>query len=499
MHQSPYQERKRIHMAHDARSISTDSSSVAKAAAFERRIDARFLVSIIATGLMSFSGVLVETAMNVTFPTLMAEFGIGTSTVQWITTGYLLMLAIIIPASSYLKRRFRTRTLFVAAMALFLAGTALAALAPSFWFLLAGRLIQGVGTGIALPLMFNIVLEQAPLSHLGLMMGVASLITAIAPAVGPSFGGAVVSLLGWRWIFIVLLPVLVAAGAAGTITMRQVSETSRPHYDLVGHLLIACGFSCLVIATSSASSAGWTSALVLGLLGATALFLALYCLHARRVEQPLIRIRAFAVAPFTLSALAIMLFIFNVLGLGFLIPNFAQLTLGQSAFVAGALMLPGCAIGAVLAPLGGRLLDLFGPRIPLLVGGVLAATACICFAAFAHDLSLTMIAGFYFVFALGQGMSMGNLMTTGLRHLSQELSTDGNAIMNTMQQLCAALGTSVTSAIVASAQTSGGELAYTTALGTQQAFILLAALAAIEVACVAAALVLSRREQRSAA
>ncbi len=121
----------------------------------EKKIDAKLIFSIIAAGIMSFSGVVVETAMNVTFPTLMEEFGIGTSTVQWITTGYLLILAMIIPASSYLKKRFTLKKLFVTAICLFLIGTIMAAVTPVFSLLLLGRLIQGVGTGIALPLMFQ--------------------------------------------------------------------------------------------------------------------------------------------------------------------------------------------------------------------------------------------------------------------------------------------------------------------------------------------------------
>ena len=192
---------------------------------FERKIDRKLILSIIAAGIMSFSGVVVETAMNVTFPTLMKEFQVGTSTVQWITTGYLLILSVIIPASSWLKRRFRTKTLFLTANILFITGTILCASAPTFALLLMGRLIQGVGTGIALPLMFNIVLEQAPYNKMGVMMGIASLITAVAPAVGPSLGGMIVNLLGWRMIFVVLLPLLILSLLFGLTSIRQVSST----------------------------------------------------------------------------------------------------------------------------------------------------------------------------------------------------------------------------------------------------------------------------------
>lgn len=141
----------------------------------------RLVAAIVATGLMSLSGVVSETAMNVTFPSLMTAFGISTSTVQWLTTGYLLALALVVPLSSYLKQRFSLRGLFLTANLLFFAATVLCALAPHFAVLLVGRLMQGAEAGIALPLMFNIILTQSPKDKLGLLMGVGSMITAIAP------------------------------------------------------------------------------------------------------------------------------------------------------------------------------------------------------------------------------------------------------------------------------------------------------------------------------
>ena len=183
---------------------------------FQRRADLRFFLSIIAAGLLSFTGVVIETAMNITFPTLMQEFAISTSTVQWITTGYLLILAIVIPTSSYLKQRFAMKRLFLAANLLFLTGTLLDATSASFAQLLFGRLLQGAGTGIALPLMFLIVMEQAPLDKMGLMMGAAMLVCALAPAVGPSVGGYIVSTFGWRMIFIALLGLIVVGGIQAT-------------------------------------------------------------------------------------------------------------------------------------------------------------------------------------------------------------------------------------------------------------------------------------------
>ena len=131
---------------------------------FERRLDKRLVISIVAVGVMSFAGVVVETAMNIAFPALMREFGVTTAAVQWVTTGYLLVLSAIMPISSFLIRRFRIRTLFVVAMVAFLVGTLVCAAAPQFVLLIVGRVLQGLGTGIALPLMFTIVLQQVPLA-----------------------------------------------------------------------------------------------------------------------------------------------------------------------------------------------------------------------------------------------------------------------------------------------------------------------------------------------
>ena len=127
-----------------------------------KKLNGKVILAILAAGIMAFAGIVVETAMNITFPTLMAEFGVGISTVQWMTTGYLLVVAVIIPISSFFKRRFKTKNLFLVAVLLFSAGVLIDALAPTFPILLLGRIIQGCGTGIALPLMFNIILDEIP-------------------------------------------------------------------------------------------------------------------------------------------------------------------------------------------------------------------------------------------------------------------------------------------------------------------------------------------------
>lgn len=462
----------------------------------EKKIDAKLILSIIAAGIMSFSGVVVETAMNVTFPTLMKEFDIGTSTVQWITTGYLLVLACIIPASSYLKKRFMTKSLFITANCLFIIGTIMAAAAPAFSLLLAGRLIQGIGTGIALPLMFNIVLEQVPEERLGLMMGIASLITAMAPAVGPSLGGLIVNNFGWRMIFITLLPLLALSLLFGIFSIRQVTGIRRVSFQLADYLFLAAGFACFIFATSTASKSGWTSVSVLGLFLASVLSVAIFCRQSFRSESPLIDLTVFECQPFTFSVLVLVLIQFICLGLGFLIPNYAQLVSGQDAFTAGCLLLPGCLAGAVLSPVSGRFLDRFGAPRPILFGNICIICALICFSIFSGRLAAVPVIIFYLFFALGQGFSVGNSMTNGLSHLAPEKNPDGNAVINTLQQLAGAVGTSVVSTIVASAQAAVPDMAAATREGSSNAYYLLAGLSVIMIFCSVGAFVSAGQRNR---
>lgn len=459
---------------------------------FERRADLRFFLSILAAGLLSFTGVVIETAMNITFPTLMQEFSITTSTVQWITTGYLLVLAIVIPTSGYLKNRFPMKRLFLTANLLFLTGTLLDATAMSFAQLLLGRLLQGAGTGIALPLMFLIVMEQAPLNKMGLMMGAAMLVCALAPAVGPSAGGYIVSNFGWRMIFVALVPVLVFSLLAGLYAIRQSSACGPRAFDFRGLLLLGLTFTAFLLMTSYLDTLLQTPLLLLILLLFIGSMLFLFCRQEKHLLQshqhPLLNITVFQQSRFTLAAMGLLLFQFVCLGLGFLLPNFAQLVQGENAFTAGCILLPGCIVGAMFAPISGRIYDRLGARRPLLTGSLLLLLSLTIFQFAIPDTGILGLTIIYVIFAMGQGLSVGNILTYGLGQLPKETRADGNAVCNTVQQLAGAVGTSIPAAIVMSYQSSLPDLTQATSLGTSKAFLLLWGMALLQGICMFLAL-----------
>lgn len=447
---------------------------------FERKVDARLILSIIAAGIMSMCGVIVETSMNITFPTLMKEFSVDTSTVQWITTGYLLVLAIVMPASAFLGKRFRMKRLFITSVILFIAGTVTCAVAPVFSVLLAGRLIQGVGTGIALPLMYNIVLQQAPYEKMGMMMGVAMLIPGVAPAVGPSMGGLIVTYLGWRMIFVILLPFLVLALITGAICIRQSVPVEKPGFDRAGLVILGCSFTFLLFGLNLAGIYGWVSVPFVLMMAGFAAMLILFARHEGRSANPIIHLDIFRNRKFTFALCGFTLVQFICLGIGFLIPNFSQIVHGSTALVAGCILLPGCMLGAALSPVSGRILDRKGAALPLLTGAVCFVISGLLFCLMVKNASTFTLILIYMVFTLGQGLTMGNAMTYGLSGLPENRSAEGNSVFNTLQQLFGAIGTVVASAVVADAQSSAASLRAGTVTGTQQAFVILAVLSVLE-------------------
>lgn len=446
---------------------------------FERKIDPPLILSLIATGILSFSGVVIETAMNITFPSLMEEFGVDTSLVQWMTTGYLLVLSVMIPLSPFLKRRFPRKPLFILAVFLFMAGALIDLTGRSFSVLLAGRALQGLGTGIALPMMFDIVLEQAPVNRMGTMMGVAVLVVALSPAVGPSFGGAVIHYMGWRMIFAFLLPVLGISMILGICSIRQVYKTEKISFDWPGYLWLALGFSALIFALSAMGDSGRSLWEVLGLFGISAVTFLLFVHHSQKTEFPLIHLEVFRCAPFACSAAVFSIVQFLCLGLGFLIPNYAQLVLEKNALTAGLIMLPGCMIGACLAPMGGRFLDLFGARRPILSGHVFLLLCTLGYAFFYSHMAVWQMVLFYISFAIGQNLTSANSMVNGIRWFPENRKADGNSVCNTLQQLSGAAGTAVVSALVGAARSGPPDrLQVQTQTGSGQAFWLLFLLAA---------------------
>lgn len=449
----------------------------------KEKIPKHVLAAIFATGILSFSGVIIETSMNIAFPTLMKEFNLATNTVQWLTSIYLLTISIIVPLSANLKAHFKTKKLFITANLLYLSGLIIGACAPNFEFLLLGRIVEGLGTGIALPLMFNIIMEQVPKSRVGVMMGIGNMITGIAPALGPTFGGLVVTHLGWRWIFYIMIPFILISLVLGIGGIRQKSQLREVKFDLLSMLLIAIFFIGMILGFSNLSTGNYFAFNCLGAILIALVSLGLLVYRSNRINDPVLDLNLFKNKFFAAHAIGFFLIQIISLGNAFLLPNYIQLVNGDSALIAGLVVLPAGFAGAFLAPFGGNLLDRYGARKPILIGSSFMLLELLIFTIFTSNLSNLLILFIYIFYMGGMGMMMGCVMTDALDHLEKSEVTQGNAILNTLQEFAGAVGTSTTAAFVAFAQRKAGSKgAIPTAHGTHLAYIFLLVLVLIIIA-----------------
>lgn len=398
------------------------------------------LGAVIAAGLMSFGGVLIETAMNVTFPHLMQEFNIDASGIQWVTTGYLLAIAIVVPISAYLIRNFSVRNLFLFAEAMFLIGLTMNAFSPDMTILLTGRMLQGIGTGISIPLMFHIILTKAPLEKRGVMMGIGTMTTSIAPAIGPTYGGILLSTLGWRSIFWFLIIVVMVSLFIGLKSIPAETVKRDEKFNFVAFVTLAVGLSMLLLAVEQ-MSAKWLLISLTSLVG-------FYFANKKRM---LLNLAIFKFRQFDMLMYSLLVYQAMFLGLSFILPNYLQMAMNATSTQAGLFMFPAAVIGTILAPVSGRLLDRIGAKGPITVGLTIATIATVLMAVFFQSMNFWVLMFSQMLMMVGIGLSYSNLMTTTLGSLPEELKGDGNSIVNTLLQFVAASATAIVAQILASA------------------------------------------------
>jgi len=392
----------------------------------------------------AFIGLFNETALNMAFVEIGKGFGIEPSTVQWLTTGYLLILGVFVPVSSFLMQRFTTRQLFGAALSLSIIGTLIAAFAPSFSVLLIARIFQALGTAIILPLMMTVILMVYPVEKRGAAMGKIGLVIVFAPAIGPTLAGVILETFTWHFIFWVTIPFLLIAIFVGLKFIENVSEVQPTKLDVLSFILSTIGFGGVVYGFSISGDLGtfMTTEVYMAVgIGLVALFL--FAIRQFKLETPMLNLKVFKYPMYTLGLLIILAVMMTLLSVMVLLPIYLQNALLLAPMMAGLLLLPGGVINALLSVVAGNLFDKYGPKLMVPVGLGLTIISLIFLSMIGTDTSNLTIIIMHILLLIGLSFIMMPAQTNGLNQLPRELYTDGTAIMNTLQQVSGAIGTAI--------------------------------------------------------
>jgi DHA2 family lincomycin resistance protein-like MFS transporter len=416
----------------------------------------------------AFVVILNETIMSVAIPELMGEFAVTAATAQWLTTAFMLTMAVVIPFTGWMLVRLPLRTVFIIAMTTFTLGTLLASLAPVFPILVAGRVVQAVGTAIMIPLLMTTVLNVVPADRRGRTMGVISIVIAVAPAIGPTVGGLVLDVMSWRWMFWLVLPIGLLTLVAGATLIRNVTATRPIPLDILSGILSAIGFAGLIFGLSSFGEAANDNALVSPWVPVSVGVVALTVFVWRQLslkDLALLDVRAFTFRTFTVSLTLMLLSMMALFGTLILLPLYMQQVLGTTTLESGLALLPGGLLMGVLGWFVGRMFDRIGPRPLIIPGSVLAAAGLWgMYTFFSAESSLVIVVAWHMVLSVGLALLFSPLLTSALGSLPPHLYSHGSALLNTLQQVAAAAGTALfitvmTLGIVAGAESGEGDIA----------------------------------------
>ncbi|MGM1017604.1 MAG: DHA2 family efflux MFS transporter permease subunit [Actinomycetota bacterium] len=442
----------------------------------------------------AFVAILNETTMGIAIPHLIDDLGITAVAAQWLTTAFMLTMAVVIPITGFLLQRFTTRQVFITAMTLFSTGTLLALLAPGFEMLIVARVVQAFGTAIMMPLLMTTMMTVVPAHQRGRMMGRVSIVISLAPAIGPTMSGILLeSPLGWRAIFLVVLPIALVALFVGARWITNLGDVRHAPIDVLSVILSAFGFGGIVYglsqiggaghgATAEAATSGTVGLIVPLSVGAIGLALFLWRqVRLQRTDQALLDLRVFRSGNFSLAVgqLAIMSLAF--FGVITVLPLYIQNVLNFSALEAGLAVLPGSLLMGLLGPVIGRIYDRSGTRVLLIPGAIVTIGMLWFYTTFGEDTTILTIALAQTVLSVGLALSFTPLFTASLGSLEPRFYSYGSAVVGTVQQVSGAAGIAVMITVMSSVEATrlaeGADALTAGSAGAHAAFLLAAILA----------------------
>ena len=404
----------------------------------------------------TFVAFLNNTLLNVALPTIMTEFAVKPSEVQWLTTGYMLVNGIMIPASAFFVQKFTNRKLFLTAMTLFALGTFLAVITPTFGLLIAARMIQASGSAMMVPLLMNIMLTAFPIERRGAAMGMFGLVMFTAPAIGPTLSGWVIEHYSWRTLFVIVLPFAILTLIYAFFKLRNITANRDVKLDILSLALSSIGFGGLLYGFSSAGDKGWTSPIVYGTILIGIIALAAFIIRQLRMDDPMLDFRIYKYPMFALASVISIVLSVAMFSAMILTPLYVQNVRGISPFEAGILMLPGAIVMGLMSPITGRLFDKYGARTMAIIGLTITIVTTFYLSRLGLDSGYYYIMMLYTVRMFGISLVSMPIMTNGLNQLPMVSNPHGTAMNNTLQQVSGAIGTAILLTIMTNRMASSG-------------------------------------------
>ena len=390
-----------------------------------------------------FFSTLNQTLLNVALSDLMEIFNVDATTIQWLSTGFMLVNGVCIPITAFLMKRFSTRQLFIFSMGSLLIGSIISACAGNFGVLLTGRMVQAVGAGIIIPLMMTIVVYLYPAEKRGVIMGKMGFAIIFAPAIAPTLAGFLLDYVSWRWLFIMMIPFVTVIILLAFKYLVNVSTPQKVKLDILSVIYSTFGFGFILYGFSSAGSRGWDDGFVLTIIIVGVLVTGMFVMRQLRSNDPLLNLFVFKSKVFTMTSvinIAITILMYADL---ILLPLYLQNGRELTAFAAGLILLPGAIINAVLSPTAGKLFDKFGAKPMFIVGTALIAISMFAVLDLTSTTSVLFIVIRTIVLRIGLAFITMPLNTAALNSLPRELASHGSAVNNTVRQIAGAVGTAV--------------------------------------------------------
>ncbi|MCG7338126.1 DHA2 family efflux MFS transporter permease subunit [Staphylococcus sp. ACRSN] len=388
-----------------------------------------------------FFGLLNETLLTTALPSIMREFNIDYTKVQWLTTAFLLVNGVVIPLSAMVIQRYSTRQVFLTAILIFLGGTIVAAFSPNFQILLIARIIQALGSGIMMPLMMTTILDVFEPHERGKYMGIFGLVIGLAPAIGPTLSGYLVEYLDWRALFYVVAPVALLTFLASTKYVVNVGTNRRVPIDFLSIILSVLGFGGVLYGTSSISRDGWNDPVVLTTIIGGIILVALFIFRQTRLSTPLLDFSVFKNSQFAVGITIMGFTMISMIGSETILPMFVQNIMKDSALQSGLILLPGAIVMGIMSVISGILFDKFGAKILGIIGMVIVIVTSSFFVFMDGETSSLTLTIVYGVRMIGIALSLMPLMTYTMNQLPQEMNAHGSSMTNTVQQIAASIGT----------------------------------------------------------